>query len=101
MTRSIKSQNRKAAGKKKACGNVACTECAHARLIQYDNDPLLAECLRKPQLFSVRFPYQVEVARAKKFCEMYEHTDDVKAIQKRVKSIGVCVTRSASVKAAL
>ena len=101
MTRSIKTNNRNTAAKKKACGPINCTECVHARLIQYDNDPLLAECLKKPQSFSVRFPYQVEVARAKKCCEMYEHTDDVKVIQKRVKSFGCSLTRPASSKSVL
>ena len=66
---------------------VDCTDCRWARLVQYDapRDPLLAECTRKPQPHSVRFPYQVEVARARKLCLLYEHTDQVKTIELRPK----------------
>lgn len=64
-----------------------CTDCHWANLVQYDapRDPLLAECTRKPQPYSPRFPYQVEIARAKKLCPMYKHTDAVKTPQVRAK----------------
>lgn len=65
-----------------------CTDCHWAQLVQYEGprEPLLAECTRKPQPYSDRFPYQVEVARAKKPCPYHhEHTDVVKAPQLRVK----------------
>lgn len=64
-----------------------CTDCVHAMLVQYDapHDPLLAECLAKPQPYSPRFPYQVEVARARKPCPMHQHTDIAKVPQIRVK----------------
>ncbi|MBP3776726.1 MAG: hypothetical protein IJV60_03335 [Prevotella sp.] len=69
-----------------------CTDCLFANLVQYEGprEPLLAECLKKPQPYSVRFPYQVEVARAKKLCPFHEHTDEVKPIERRakVRSIG-------------
>lgn len=64
-----------------------CTDCLWANLVQYEGprEPLLAECTKKPQPYSPRFPYQVEVARAKKLCPMYVHTDEVKTIQIRAK----------------
>ena len=67
---------------------VDCTDCLWAHLVQYDapRDPLLAECTRKPQPHSLRFPYQVEVARAKKNCPMYRHTDEVRTPELRPKS---------------
>ena len=89
MTRSIKTTSRNQTAHEKAGSGraVECTDCLHARLIQYDapRDPLLAECTRKPQPYSSRFPYQVEVARAKKCCIMYEHTDEVREPQLRAK----------------
>lgn len=64
-----------------------CTDCHWANLVQYEGpkEPLLAECTKKPQPYSLRFPYQVEVARAKKLCQMHKHTDEVKVIQIRPK----------------
>lgn len=66
---------------------VDCTDCRWARLVQYDapRDPLLAECTRKPQPHSVHFPYEVEIARAKKKCLMHEHTDEVRTPELRMK----------------
>lgn len=64
-----------------------CTDCHWANLVQYEGpkEPLLAECTKKPQPYSPRFPYQVEVARAKKLCPLHKHTDKVKVIQIRPK----------------
>lgn len=64
-----------------------CTDCIWANLVQYEGprEPLLAECTRKPQPYNQRFPYQVEVARAKKLCPYHEHTDVQKVPQRRVK----------------
>ena len=64
-----------------------CTDCLWANLVQYDApcDPLLAECTKKPQPNSDRFPYAIEIARAKKVCPMHKHTDEKKEIQVRVK----------------
>ena len=64
-----------------------CTDYLWANLVQYDapGDPLLAECTKKPQTFSARFPYEVEVAKAKKLCPMYKHTDAVKTPEIRAK----------------
>lgn len=79
----LKSQN----AAKKPCGPVDCTDCLHAHLVQYDapRDPLLAECQAKPQPYSLRFPYQVEIARCKKTCPLHEHTNAVMVIEHRVK----------------
>ena len=62
-----------------------CTDCCWAHLVQYDapRDPLLAECTKKPQPYSMRFPYEVEIARAKKKCPMYRHTDEVRTPELR------------------
>ena len=75
-----KTNNRKAEA-------VCCTDCFWASLIQYgDHDPVLAECRQKPQYYSERFPYEVEVARAKRICPMHRHQDaSEKTIQKRLK----------------
>ncbi len=64
-----------------------CTDCFWANLVQYDapREPLLAECTKKPQPHSLRFPYQVEVARAKKKCPMYKHTDEARTPELRPK----------------
>lgn len=65
-----------------------CTDCRWAHLVQYDapRDPLLAECTKKPQPYSPKFPYAVEVARAKKLCPMYEHTDEARTPELRPKA---------------
>ncbi len=75
---------------------VDCTDCLHSHLVQYEapRDPLLAECHKKPQHFNARFPFQVEVARAKRLCSMHEHTDEVKTIEKRIKPMFVGVGTS-------
>lgn len=64
-----------------------CTDCLWAILFQYDapRDPLLAECAKKPQPHSVHFPFEVEVARAKKNCRMHIHTDEVRTPEIRPK----------------
>ena len=64
-----------------------CTDCHWAQLVQYEGpqEPLLAECTKKPQPYSDKFPYQVEVARAMKLCPMHLHTDVVKIPQVRAK----------------
>lgn len=64
-----------------------CTDCFWAHLVQYDapRDPLLAECTKKPQAYNVHFPYEVQVARAKKLCPMYKHTDEVRTPELRPK----------------
>ena len=65
---------------------VCCMDCFWANLIQYDNNPVLAECTKKPNTGNARFPYQVEVASARWICPHYTHQDEEKFIQKRVKA---------------
>lgn len=65
-------------------GLVCCRDCVHAQLLQYDNNPVLAQCLKKPDLFNERFPYDIDVASSMKACRMHLHTDEVKPIEKRV-----------------
>ena len=66
---------------------VCCMDCFWANLLQYgDHDPVLAECRQKPQMFNARFPYEVEVARAKRLCAMHQLQDrSEKTVQKRLK----------------
>lgn len=72
---------------KKNTAVVCCRDCFWANLIQYgDSDPVLAECTRKPQPYSDRFPYEVMVASARWVCPLYKHQDaGEKSIQHRVK----------------
>ena len=85
MTR-ISKQTPKTAKQAKLC-MCDCTDCLWANLVQYGGpqEPLLAECTKKPQSYNSRFPYQVEVARAKKLCPYHQHTDVAKVPQIRVK----------------
>ena len=62
---------------------ITCMDCKHSHLIQYGCDPILAECFKKPQPGNDRFPYQREVARAKRTCSMHNHTEEVKQIEQR------------------
>ena len=89
MTRS--NNNRARANEEKERKNtevVCCRDCFWANLIQYgDSDPVLAECRKKPQPYSDRFPYEVMVAGARWICPLYKHQDaSEKSIQVRVKS---------------
>ena len=72
-------------GEKQArCGKlVCCMDCLHSHLIQYGNDPVIADCHQKPQPYNERFPYQREVARHLRQCSQHSHTDKVKDIERR------------------
>lgn len=85
MTRSNNNQSTKE--EKPNTSICDCTDCFWANLVQYEGprEPLLAECRKKPQPHSLRFPYEVEVARAKKKCPMYVHTDEVRTPELRAK----------------
>ena len=65
---------------------VTCENCLHAILHRYDNDPLLAGCMKKPQPHDSRFPYVVEIARTPKRCISYDYDASPKQIEVRVKS---------------
>ena len=64
-------------------GLVCCMDCLYSRLMRYGSNPVLAECLKKPQPGNERFPYQREVARPLRQCGMHSHTDDPKEIEQR------------------
>lgn len=87
MTRSKNTSPRGCKDAKTAPTLVDCTDCHWAQLFRYDapGDPVLAECMKKPQPYAPRHPYAVEVARARKICPMHLHTDVVKTIQVRIK----------------
>ena len=91
MKKSSKPSTRSQDTASKPCGPVDCTDCLHAHLVQYDapRDPLLAECHAKPQPYSPRFPWQVEVARCRKSCPLYVHTGLQKAVEHRIKPMFV------------
>lgn len=78
MTRS------KTEGKKAACGLCCCKDCKWADLLQFGNDPLLADFHKKPQPGNERFPYQREVARAMRTCAMHTYEDETKKTVRRL-----------------
>ena len=72
-------------GKKDPSKLVCCKDCFWANLIQYGDNPVLADCRKKPNDGNEKFPYQREVASAKWICPTYKHQEEEKFIQKRVK----------------
>ena len=64
---------------------VCCKDCLYAHLIQYGNNPVLAECHKKPNPGDDKFPYQREVASTRWICPTWKHDDQVKEIEKREK----------------
>ena len=62
---------------------VRCKDCKWAHLIQYDQNPILAECLRNPQPGNARFPYKVEVAMILRICILHIFDPTEKEIEHR------------------
>lgn len=62
---------------------VTCKNCVWSNLIQYDQNPVLAECLRKPQPHNNRFPYKVEVAFCPRNCITWKLDPNTKEIEHR------------------
>ena len=62
---------------------VCCMDCFWANLIQYGNNPVLAECRKKPNMYNERFPYQREVASSRWICPLYKHDGSEKEIEHR------------------
>lgn len=58
-----------------------CGKCLHSNLIQYDNNPILAQCHKKPDPWNERFPYDTDVAFSPKNCSMYKYTDKEKPVE--------------------
>ena len=78
--------------KNTARGLCCCKDCKWGDLLQYGNNPLLAECRMKPQPGIERFPYQREVARAKRTCAMFEYEDGAgKTVRRLANTTGVMV----------
>lgn len=65
---------------------VCCMDCLWAHLIQYGNDPVLAECRKRPNEGNERFPYEREVASARWICPLYKLDVNPKDIEKREKA---------------
>lgn len=76
-------QNTATGKQKKHTGTCFCFFCIHARLIHYGTDPVLAECLKKPQPGNERFPYEREVAKAPRKCDMYSDDTSEKKVEPR------------------
>lgn len=68
-----------------AKGLVSCMDCVHALLHRYGDNPVLAACMKKPNVMNERFPYQVEVARCKRHCIHHQTEAKVKVIEQRRK----------------
>lgn len=81
---STKQNKQQSGSQSRSDGFVCCMDCLFSYLLQYGNNPVLADCHQKPQPGNDRFPYQREVARAKRICKLHSHTDQVKVIEKRV-----------------
>lgn len=64
---------------------VYCIDCAWAHLIQYGNNPILAECHKKPIPDNEKFPYERMVASARWICPTWKHDNQAKEIEKHEK----------------
>jgi len=49
-----------------------CKTCLHSQLLQYGNNPLLADCHKKPQQGNEMFPYERMVASCIFICPTYK-----------------------------
>lgn len=62
-----------------------CRYCYHSHLIQYDQNPVLAECMMQPQAGNTRFPYKVEVANVERNCKPFKYDPSPKEIEHRTR----------------
>lgn len=60
-----------------------CRDCKHAHLIQYGNNPVLAECTLKPQHGNERFPYAIDVASSPRYCNLFTQRTGAEEIEHR------------------
>lgn len=67
-------------------GPVRCMACKHGLLHRYGNNPILAACMKQPQSYDERFPYQIEVASCLRHCAMYAEATEVKEVEQRSKA---------------
>lgn len=81
MTKSNTSNKDKQASKIVPSG-ASCMNCQHSRLLQYGENPLIAECCAKPQPGNTLFPYERMVASmpACPQWERYAYKDRIKYI---------------------
>lgn len=75
------SKNEDGGNRKAPDGMMRCRNCQHSVLLQYGSNPVIAECMKKPQSWSVRFPYEREVADVCRNCKMYSYTDEKKEVK--------------------
>ena len=61
---------------------VCCKNCLHACLIQYDRNPILADCTKRPT-GDDKFPYDRDVASSMKNCSMWKLDPNEKQIEHR------------------
>lgn len=61
---------------------VCCRTCLHALLIQYDQNPVLADCTKKPT-GDDKFPYERDVASCIKNCIIWKLDPNEKQIEHR------------------
>ena len=64
---------------------VCCRDCLWSHLIQYGNNPVLAECHKKPIPDNEKFPYERMVASTRWICPTWKKDDKMKEIEKREK----------------
>lgn len=64
---------------------VTCWTCMHAKLHRWDNNPVLAECHKKPQAFNKRFPFEIEIASVLRLCVSYDETQSENVVEQRYK----------------
>lgn len=85
MARGTNSRGRGAAQTAEPKKLVCCRDCFWANLMQYGDNPVLADCTQKPNYYNEKFPYERDVASSLKYCGMYSYQDErEKTIQKRV-----------------
>ena len=66
---------------------VCCLNCVHAHLHQYDRNPILSACHKRPQPDNERFPYEVEVACHLRRCSDWTLSTERKEVEHRSKAV--------------
>ena len=81
----MKKTNSKTTGKTQQKNElVCCRDCKFSQLLRYDNDPVIAECYKKPNIIG-RHPYERDMAGTMKHCYMFEQAVREKWIEPRTK----------------
>lgn len=66
---------------------VCCRVCLHSVLFRYDNNPILAECHKKPNFGNEKFPFDVDVASTKRICRKFSASMVEKPVEQRTKTV--------------